>query len=65
MDRTRAINALVRAMKSCRNFMQRTHPVRPIGPQAHVFGRFGLFCYCTNFGTKWAELVQLMHKLWP
>jgi hypothetical protein len=50
-------------MKSRRNFSQRTHPIRPIGRQTHVFGCFGPFCDCTNFGTKWAELVQLMHKL--
>jgi hypothetical protein len=23
------------------------------------------FRYCTNFGTKWVELVQLMHKIGP
>jgi hypothetical protein len=50
-------------MKSPRNFSQRMHPIRPIGPQTHVFERLGPFHYCTNSGTKWAELVQLMHKL--
>ena len=29
---TGAINAKVRAMKSCRDFSQRTHPIHPIGP---------------------------------
>jgi hypothetical protein len=32
MGRTGAINAKVRAMKSCRNFPQRTHPIDPIVP---------------------------------
>jgi hypothetical protein len=31
--RTGAINAKVRAMKSCRNFSQRTHPIDPIVPK--------------------------------
>jgi hypothetical protein len=62
---TGAISALVHAMKSCRNFSQRMHPFRPIGPQTHVFERFGPFHYCTNSVTKWAELMQLMHKLGP
>jgi hypothetical protein len=61
--RTGAINALVRATKSRQNCSQRTHPIRPIGPQTHVFVRFGPFRYYTNFDTKWAELLQLMHKL--
>jgi hypothetical protein len=41
------------------------HPTDPIGPQTHIFGHFGLFHYCTNFGVKRAELVQLMHKFVP
>jgi hypothetical protein len=49
-------------MKSRQNFSQRTHPIYPIGPRTHVLGRFGLFCYCMNFGAKRAELVQLTHK---
>jgi hypothetical protein len=52
----------VRATKSRRNFLQRTHPIYPIGPQTHVLGCFGPFRYCTNFGAKCAELVQLTHK---
>ena len=28
--------AKVRAMKSCQNFSQRTHPIHPIGPKTHV-----------------------------
>jgi hypothetical protein len=32
MGRTGAINAKVRAMKSCWNFSQQTHPIDPIVP---------------------------------
>jgi hypothetical protein len=59
---TGSINAQVSATKSHRNFSQPTHPIHPIGPQTHVLGCFGPFCYCTNSGAKWAELVPLMHK---
>jgi hypothetical protein len=54
MGRTGVINAQVRATKLCRNFLQRTHPIHPIGSQTHVLGPFGPFRYCTNFE---AELV--------
>jgi hypothetical protein len=60
--RTSAINEEVSATKSRRNFSQQTHLIHPIGPQTHVFKRFGPFRYPTNFGAKWAELVPLMHK---
>ena len=30
-----------------------------------VWVHFGLFRYCTKLGTKWAELVQLMHMFLP
>jgi hypothetical protein len=60
--RTSAINAQVRAMKSCRNFSLRTHPIHPIGPQTHILGCFRPFRYCTNFSAKHVELVRLMHK---
>jgi hypothetical protein len=60
--RTDAINAQIQATKWCQNFSQQTHPFEPIGPQTHVLVRFGTFRYCKNFGTKWAELVPLMHK---
>jgi hypothetical protein len=55
---TGAINALVRATKSRRNFSQRTHPIHPIGPQTHVLWRFRPFRYCKKFGAKCAELVN-------
>jgi len=32
MGKTGAINAKVRATKLRRNFLQRTHPIHPIGP---------------------------------
>ena len=35
--------AKVRAMKSCRNFSQRTHLIHPIGPLPHVSVHFVLF----------------------
>src|SRR6185437_12162138 len=35
--------AKVHAMKTCRNFSQRTHPIHPIGPLPHVLVRFVLF----------------------
>ena len=38
--RTGAINAIVCATKSCRNFSQRTLPIHPIGPQTHIWDRF-------------------------
>jgi hypothetical protein len=49
-------------MKSCCHFLQRIHPIHPIGPQTHVLGHFGPFRYCINIGAKWTELVPLMHK---
>jgi hypothetical protein len=60
--RTGAINAQVRATKSCQNFSQWTHPIHPIWTITHVLGHFGSFRYCKSFGAKWAELVQLMHN---
>jgi hypothetical protein len=57
------INAQVCATMSRRNFLQRVHPIHAIGPQTHVFGRFGPFHYYTNFGKKQAELVLLMLKI--
>ena len=34
--KTSRSGAKVRAMKSCQNFSQRTHPIHPIGPKTHV-----------------------------
>jgi hypothetical protein len=47
-------------MKSRYNFSQHRHLIHPIGLKTHVLGRFGLFRYCTNFGAKRAELVQVI-----
>ena len=44
--------AKVRAMKSCRNFSQQTHPIHPIGPLPHVSGCFVLF------GCIWDSLLR-------
>jgi hypothetical protein len=60
--RSGASNAQVCVTKSRQNFSQRMHVIHPIGPQTHVLGCFGPFCYCTNFNAKWAKVVQLMHK---
>jgi hypothetical protein len=57
-----AINAQVHATKSRWNFSQRTHLIHHIWPQTHVLAHFGMFHYYMNFGTKWAKLMQLMHK---
>jgi hypothetical protein len=64
-DWTGAINAQDRAKKSRMNFSQRRHPIHPIGPQIDILGRIGPFRYCTNFGAKRAEQVQLMYKFVP
>jgi hypothetical protein len=61
-SRTGAINANVRKIKSCRNFLQQTHPMHSIGPKTHVFGCFGPFCYCTKVDAKLADLVPLSRK---
>jgi hypothetical protein len=52
-----AINAQVRATLSCRNFLQRTHRIHPIGDETPVLGRFRPFGYCTNFHAKLAKLL--------
>ena len=41
--KTGRTSAKVRATKSRRNFLQRTHSIRPIGPQTDVLVRFVLF----------------------
>ena len=54
----------VRAMKSRRNFLQRTHPITPLNPKL-TFGAFrtiwvhsGPLGCLTKLGAKRAELVQ-------
>ena len=44
--------AKVRAMKSFRNFSQRTHPIHPFGPLPHV-----LVCFVL-FGCIWDSLLR-------
>ena len=44
--------AKVRAMKSCRNFSQRTHPIHPIGPLPQF-----LLCFVL-FGCIWDSLLH-------
>src|SRR6185312_11622058 len=44
--------AKVRAMKSFRNFSQRTHPIHPFGPLPHVLVHFVLF------GCIWDSLLR-------
>ena len=52
------------AMKSCRNFSQRTRPIHPFGPLPHVSGCFVLFgciwavCCVTTISSKPAKLVR-------
>jgi hypothetical protein len=62
MGRTGALKAQVRATKLRRNVLQRAPLIHPIELQTHILGRFGPFCFCTNFGAKQAVLVQLTHK---
>src|SRR4026207_1241385 len=45
--KTGRTSAKVRATKSRRNFLQRTHPIHPIGPKTDVLVRFVLF-ECTR-----------------
>src|SRR6185312_14802879 len=47
--KTGRTSAKVRAMKSLRNYSQRTQPIHPIGPLTDILGRFVLF----GFGTVW------------
>ena len=61
--KTGRTSAKVRATKSRRNFLKRTHPIHPIGPKTDVLVRFVLFgcrpfgCL-TKLGAKQAELEQ-------
>jgi hypothetical protein len=49
-------------MKLRRNFSQRTHPIRSIGPKTYVLVHFKLFCCCPIVRAKSTELVPLTHK---
>src|SRR6185503_14237813 len=50
-------SAKVRATKSRRNFLLRTHPIHPIGPKTDVLVRFVLF------GRIWDRLVALQNSV--
>ena len=56
--------AKVRAMKSCRNFSQRTHPIHPLDPClmfwciSYYLGAFGTVCCVTKLSSKRAKPVQ-------
>ena len=56
--------AKVRAMKSCRNFSQRTHPIHPLNPCLmfwcifYYLVAFGIVCCVTTPSSKRAKLVQ-------
>src|SRR6185369_11373426 len=51
------IRAKVRATKSRRNFLQRTHSMHPIGPKTHVLARF------VQFGCIWDNLICLRNSV--
>ena len=52
MSKTGAINAKVRATKSCRNFSQHLLPIHTIGSQTHIFVRsFPFRCIWNRFST--------------
>ena len=53
-----AINANVRATKSCRNFSQRTLPIHPIGTWTHVLVCFVLFGFIWDRFVALPNLVQ-------
>jgi hypothetical protein len=55
--KTGRTSAQVRAMKWCRNVLQRTHPIQPIAPQTHILVRF------IPFGCIWGRLVALRISL--
>jgi hypothetical protein len=54
--KTGRITVKFHATKSRRNFLQRMHPIRPIGPQPDVLMRFVLF------GCIWDRLVALQNS---
>ena len=59
------------AIKSHRNFSQRTHSIHPIGTKlmfwsiSKCFGAFGNVSLQTELGIKWVELVHLAQKFVP
>ena len=70
--RTGAINAKVRAMKSRRNFWQRSHPMHPHWTLNSCYSVFRTvwvhlepFRRLMKLSSKWAELVRLMQKFMP
>ena len=71
MHQTGEINAKVRAIKSCRNFLQRHCQSTPLdlnscfGALLSVWVHLESFCYCTKLAAKRAKLVQLMQKFVP
>ena len=62
--KTGRTSAKVRAMKSSRNFSQRTHPIHPLEPKltfwciSYYLGHSGPFGCLTKLGAKPAKLVQ-------
>ena len=71
MGQTGAINAKVHATKLCRTFHYERARSTPLDSKLIFFAfrkvwvHLGSFRYCTKFGAKWAELVQLMQKFMP
>jgi hypothetical protein len=68
MGWTGAINAQVCAIKSHRIFRKEHTRSTPLEPNScsggfhSVFVHLAMFCYYTELGAKWVELVQLMKK---
>ena len=62
--KTGRTSAKVRAMKSCRKFSQRMHPIHPLDPKltfwcvSYYLGHSGPFGCLTKLDAKWADLVQ-------
>ena len=55
-SRTGAINARIRAMKSCWNLSQQTHPIHPTGPYTHILVHFVLV------GCIWDRFIALRNS---
>jgi hypothetical protein len=54
MGRIGAINAKVRAMKSCMNFLHRTHPITPLYPK--------LMLWCISYIMDVFQTISLQHE---